>query len=393
MRQILGLTEFNFTNPCRKNKSGCEASMKQTIEDIRSLLKDGTFKDEQHVRFSLVGRLCQSLGWNIWNPEEFYTEYRVKRLPQQNITKDITGRVDVALFIPEKTSEGAEVFIEVKTPGKLDSDLIAGETQLHLYNAYHKSAISILTDGIKWRFYLPSAGGEFEDKLFNELNILDDDPDDVAQTFEMILKKENYRIKALNTAEDMRNELVRIKLIGSVKAEAINMHEKTDLSPYLFAQQLIKKNHRLDIDIADIERLWDKKQSGIKHYNLGNGTEDDDPAIHTEPLKDYRFTKVHHIVLCGKEKIETRHWHEVKRAVYNYILKHKPGFQIAGSFRHSKDKTEFRTPLTLDDGYFTESNLSASDMVRHSRKAMQAAGYNLEKDLVVAFEYTDKRKA
>jgi hypothetical protein len=149
----------------------------------------------------------------------------------------------------------------------------------------------------------------------------------------------------------------------------------------------------LDIDIADIERLWDKKQSGIKHYNLGNGTEDDDPAIHTEPLKDYRFTKVHHIVLCGKEKIETRHWHEVKRAVYNYILKHKPGFQLAGSFRHSKDKTEFRTPLTLDDGYFTESNLSASDMVRHSRKAMQAAGYNLEKDLVVAFEYTDKRKA
>lgn len=82
----------------------------------------------------------------------------------------------------------------------------------------------------------------------------------------MILKKENYRIKALNTAEDMRNELVRIKLIGSVKAEAINMHEKTDLSPYLFAQQLIKKNHRLDIDIADIERLWDKKT--VRHKTL-----------------------------------------------------------------------------------------------------------------------------
>ena len=79
--------------------------MKQIVEDIRILLKDGTFKDEQHVRFSLVGRLCQALGWNIWNPEEFYTEYRVKRLPQQNITKDVTGRVDVALFIPEKTSE------------------------------------------------------------------------------------------------------------------------------------------------------------------------------------------------------------------------------------------------------------------------------------------------
>lgn len=80
MRQILGLTEFNFTNPCGKNKSGCEASMKQTIEDIRSLLKDGTFKDEQHVRFSLVGRRCQALGWNIWSPEEFYTEFPVTNI-------------------------------------------------------------------------------------------------------------------------------------------------------------------------------------------------------------------------------------------------------------------------------------------------------------------------
>ncbi|HPM10159.1 MAG TPA: hypothetical protein PK941_06905, partial [Paludibacter sp.] len=105
---------------------------------------------------------------------------------------------------------------------------------------------------------------------------------------------------------------------------------------------------------------------------------------------DYRFTKVHHIVLCGKEKIETRHWHEVKRAVYNYIIKHKPSFQISGSFRYSKDKTEFRAALTLDDGYFTESNLGASDMVRHSRKAMQAAGFDPVKDLTVGFSHTAK---
>jgi hypothetical protein len=209
----------------------------------------------------------------------------------------------------------------------------------------------------------------------------------------MILKKENYRIKALNTAEDMRNELVRIKLIGSVKSEAINMHEKTDLSPYLFAQQLIKKNHKLDIDIFDIERLWDSKQSGIRHESNAENPVDSNPSIHTEALKDHRFTKVCYVILGGSQKIETRHWHEVKRAVYNYILKHKPGFQISGSFRYSKDKTEFRAPLTLDDGYFTESNLSASDMVRHSRKALQAAGYDPEKDLIVAFEYTDKRKA
>jgi hypothetical protein len=31
-------------------------------------------------------------------------------------------------------------------------------------------------------------------------------------------------------------------------------------------------------------------------------------------------------------------------------------------------------------------------MIKHSRKAFQAAGYDPEKDLIVAFEYTDKRK-
>lgn len=52
--------------------------MKQTIEDIRNMLQDGLFRDEQHIRFSLVGRLCYVLGWDIWNPAEFYTEYSKK---------------------------------------------------------------------------------------------------------------------------------------------------------------------------------------------------------------------------------------------------------------------------------------------------------------------------
>ncbi|MDP2173720.1 MAG: hypothetical protein Q8M98_04935 [Candidatus Cloacimonadaceae bacterium] len=36
--------------------------MKKIIENIRNMLKNGLFKDEQHVRFSLVRRLCFELG-------------------------------------------------------------------------------------------------------------------------------------------------------------------------------------------------------------------------------------------------------------------------------------------------------------------------------------------
>lgn len=101
--------------------------MKKTIEDIRKLFVDSAFQDEQHVRFSLVGRICQKLGWNIWNPKEFYTEYPVKRYPPQEITTELRGRIDIALILPEKHTDIAEVFIEVKTPYKLQTELVSGE--------------------------------------------------------------------------------------------------------------------------------------------------------------------------------------------------------------------------------------------------------------------------
>ncbi|MDD2583057.1 MAG: hypothetical protein PHR66_13795 [Desulfuromonadaceae bacterium] len=372
--------------------------MKQILEDIRNLLNDEAFQDEQHVRFSLVGRICQHLGWNIWNPKEFYTEFRVRRIPLQNLSKDVTGKVDIALFIPEKTPEGAEVFIEVKTAGRLDSDLAAGEMQLHLYNAYHKSAISILTDGIKWRFYLPSAGGEFEDKLFSEINLLEDDLDWIAQNFEMILKKDNYRKQALDTAESMRKELIRIKMIEKVKPEALLMHQRTGLPKYLVAQQIIKTNDRIDIDINEIERLWNRKAPvsqpnykasykptppPVKHRPTVSDSSD--TTVRTEALGNYTYKRVHYIIICGHEKIDISHWYEVKREVYNYLIRNKPGLNLSGVMKYSRDQSEYARSVALENGYYTEINLGSSEIVRQSRKAIEAAGYDPKSDLIIAF--------
>ena len=55
------------------------------------------------------------------------------------------------------------------------------------------------------------------------------------------------------------------------------MHKKTDLSPFMAAQQLIENNHWLDIDIADIYRLWGKFQSVVKHSIRSSGTVKDMP--------------------------------------------------------------------------------------------------------------------
>lgn len=238
--------------------------MKEIIESIRNMLKDGLFRDEQHVRFSLVGRLCFELGWDIWNPAEFYTEYRVKKYPPQEVTTELRGKIDVALFLTDKRSDKAEVFIEVKNPGKLRNEMIAGETQLQKYNYWDKAAICILTDGIIWRFYLPSEGGAFESTLFNEFNLLNDDIEIVCQTLEKVLRRENFRKQALQTAGDMYEELGNIRLVHKVKPKAIQIATDTGMDKYLIAQQLLKKTEHVEMELDEIIQLWDKTIPGGK---------------------------------------------------------------------------------------------------------------------------------
>ena len=48
------------------------------LKDIRSKLHNELYKNEEHVRTSIVVRILNSLGWNIWNPAEVFYEYPVK---------------------------------------------------------------------------------------------------------------------------------------------------------------------------------------------------------------------------------------------------------------------------------------------------------------------------
>ncbi len=73
--------------------------MIKVIEDIKKKLENHSYTKEEHVRLGIVARICQELGWDIWNPEEFYTEYPIK-------LKTKEGSVDVVLFhslMKEKT--------------------------------------------------------------------------------------------------------------------------------------------------------------------------------------------------------------------------------------------------------------------------------------------------
>jgi hypothetical protein len=153
--------------------------MEPLLKEIRSLFGRGAYKNEEHIRVSVVCRLLQELGWNIWNPEEVYLEFVVA--PTEDQTK-----VDVAL---RSSTLRPDVFIEVKAYGQMRSKLTDIERQLRDYNRNNTAMFSIITDGAEWRFYYSQTGGEFSQKCFKVLNILRETEEDLQLSFQTLLKK------------------------------------------------------------------------------------------------------------------------------------------------------------------------------------------------------------
>ncbi|RZK98589.1 MAG: hypothetical protein EOO62_26245, partial [Hymenobacter sp.] len=149
--------------------------MLDTLTDIRQRLRAKAYHNEEHVRLSLVARLVQQLGWDIWDPSEVYAEFKATR-------KEDHTRVDLALFTHD--FEATTIFIECKSVGGLTKDLAAVEKQLRDYNRDHTALFTLLTDGRHWRFYYSFTSGEFKDKLFCKFDLLTDDLEEIADHFD-----------------------------------------------------------------------------------------------------------------------------------------------------------------------------------------------------------------
>jgi len=153
--------------------------MKETLKDIRKKLADNVYKNEEHVRLSLVARIIKELGWDLWNPIEVNSEFAV-------IPAEDQSRVDLALFLHPYVPS---VFLEIKAVGKLEGNISQLERQLRDYNRNNTALFSIITDGRKWRFYYSQTGGEFPQKCFKSLDIIEDDIDDLEISFKGFLSK------------------------------------------------------------------------------------------------------------------------------------------------------------------------------------------------------------
>ena len=95
------------------------------------------------------------------------------------------GRVDICL----KNGQNAPmVFIEVKN---IDKDLEKYEEQLLDYSFRGGVMITVLTNGIKWWFYLPTNTGHWQERKVCSVDLLKQETGDIYNVMHDLLNKDN----------------------------------------------------------------------------------------------------------------------------------------------------------------------------------------------------------
>lgn len=161
--------------------------------------------DEAQTKQALILPLLQFLGWNPFDVEEIMPEFPVE-----------TKKIDFCLRI----NNISEFFIEVKKAGE---DLERHEKQLLDYSFRAGVSLAALTNGLTWWFYLPTQKGEWHERKFYAIDILQQDSSDIVSKFIDFLSKENVKNgKALSNAEKLYKSRRKKELLKKAIPDAWN---------------------------------------------------------------------------------------------------------------------------------------------------------------------------
>jgi len=177
-------------------------SLRDAIEDIQKKLKVNAYQNEEHVRLSLVARVVQALGWDIWNPGEVNTETYSSEDENSNSMNSLilmtTGELNVPVFIRCQADFGFDTI-------KLDSTFPKAEK-------VNDAQIMALTNGSKWLFYLKS-DLEYSKNEFDKIDLLKEDKFTTSKLLECYLSKSDLQDgTALKSAKLKRERQIHTEL-------------------------------------------------------------------------------------------------------------------------------------------------------------------------------------
>ena len=183
------------------------------IKEIKNDSNISTLNEAQAKR-SVIERILEFLGWDMYNYNEVKLEYGVETL-----------WVDYALLINGEN----KVFIEAKRPSE---KLETHQKQLLDYSFGEGVASAILTNGIAWWFYLPLKEGAWNDRKFYTIDILEQEIEDIDDKFSLLLSRENVASgEAVRQAESILKSRQREKIVKENLPKAWNKIIQNAVSP------------------------------------------------------------------------------------------------------------------------------------------------------------------
>jgi hypothetical protein len=357
------------------------------IDELKSNEKLVTF-DEASTKQAIVMRLLSFVGWDIFNVDEVVPDFSVKE-----------KQVDYALKVKDQN----KVFILTKKPG---DELEGFQRELIDFSLLEKVDISVLTNGIVWWFYLPSAEGDDKHMNFCNIDFLQDDPDDIALKLKDFIGKSSVSSKNAVTAakailearkQKIANEFIpeawNVILTGPNRIIAELISEKSEeLCGYRPEQEFVDKF------LEDHMGNWiikpkpaDKSNNQAAKASVSEQEAPDVSSKKTKP-KNYTGESISSFSFNGNT-YKVGSWDAMLMTLCDIIVAaHKEDFDkvlwLSGQNRSyfSNIESELRRPEKIKKtGIFIETNLNPNETVNTALNIISAFGYS-SKDLVITTE-------
>lgn len=357
--------------------------MENFIQQIKVLssriekVKD-SIQTEEATKTSLIMPLIQSLGYDVFNPEEFVPEF----IADVGIKKG--EKIDYAIM----ENEHPVILIEAKN---VHEKLGKHDSQLFRYFGTTQAKFAILTNGIEYKFYTdldePNKMDVKPFFVFNLLELRDSDIFEMAKFRKNIFNVENV----LTTASELKytNEIKKflnqqceepnddfIKFILSdvyqgVKTKKIidNFREivKTSLSQFVNEKVNDKLQKALNSSNKNEEAILDTESASAKESSAEESNPVVEPIITTEEeLEGYVLVK-----LLLKDNVElNRIGYRDNKSYFNILLDDnirkwicRLGFNTSNKYiqLNNNEKTTYRIDNVNDIEQYKEELIKVID--------------------------------
>jgi hypothetical protein len=375
--------ETDSNDECHQMRLKMEKELLEFIKEIQSDARYDSF-DEPAVKQGIVLKLLSLLEWDPFDINQVKPEYVVEG-----------EKIDFSLL--HKNS--SKVFIGVR---KGVEALTEYQEELSDYAVQDEVQLVVLTDGIVWWFCLSHLDAPAEEKRFYAMNVNERKAEEVAQTFEIFLSKENvHSEKAVKAAEEIYNERKKLHLIRENLPKAWEkvlsepekwLHEvlaqaTNELCGHTPDEETTKKFIASQIDAeADIAGILKQKTQEPSEQDKATPPEPSKAAVKKD---EFTGKSVVSFTLKGKEqKVDS--WKGMLLKICEIVAKeHKDDFDEVLTLLGTNREYFSRNPYELltcekipGTEMYVDVNLSAVGVVVLSHKILSFFGYK-EKDLSI----------